>query len=313
MSWREPTVQERAASPAPCSSPNAPTTSIPIGVAARIRHSEPHLSEAEANSQAWYQGKRLLQRAIAERLNFAFETTLGGNTIPALLSSALSAGLEVRVWYVGLSSVELHIARVRARVEKGGHPIPEPKIRDRYDRSRLNLIRLMPRLTELLVYDNSNEADPEAGERPEPKLLLHMASGKIIDSYDLQLIPEWAKPILAAALKIAGLNGGRGQCSHGGLPRDLPKSGIHPSHGCLCAGKHPRSEDWVATIRESSKSAMKLVGPLAARSPGLRLALALEIERHCSADEILQGRLIDLVAFVDVDGAPDIPVEAGVE
>ena len=60
---------------------------------------------------------------------------------------------------------------------------------------------------------------------------------------------------------------------------------------------------------------MKLVGPLAARSPGLRLALTLthEIERHCSADEILQGRLIDLVAFVDVDGAPDIPVQAGVE
>src|SRR5262245_8999140 len=59
--------------------------------------------------------------------------------------------------------------------------------------------------------------------------------------------------------------------------------------------------------------AMKLVGPLAARSPGLRLALPLEIERHCSADEILQGFLIDLVAFVDVDGAPDIPIEAGVE
>src|SRR6478752_3283612 len=51
---------------------------------------------------------------------------------------------------------------------------------------------------------------------------------------------------------------------------------------------------------------MKLVGPLAVRSPGLRLALAIEIESHCSADEILQGRLIDLVAFVDVDGAPGI-------
>ena len=57
----------------------------------------------------------------------------------------------------------------------------------------------------------------------------------------------------------------------------------------------------------------ELVGSLAARKPGLRLALALEIERHCSADEILQGRLIDLVAFVNVDGAPEIPVEAGVE
>jgi predicted ABC-type ATPase len=176
----------------------------PDDAAARIRHAKPHLSEAEANSQAWNQGTRLLQRAIAERLNFAFETTLGGNTIPALLRSALSAGLEVRVWYVGLSSVELHIARVRARVEKGGHSIPEQKIRERFDRSRLNLIHLLPRLTELLVYDNSNEADPDASERPEPKLLLYMASGKISGSCDLQLIPEWAKPILAAALKIAG-------------------------------------------------------------------------------------------------------------
>ncbi len=58
---------------------------------------------------------------------------------------------------------------------------------------------------------------------------------------------------------------------------------------------------------------MKLVGPLAARSSGLRLALALEIERHCGADKILQGRFIHVVAFVDIDGAPDIPVEAGVE
>jgi predicted ABC-type ATPase len=176
----------------------------PDGAAARIRHSKPHLSEAEANSRAWHQGKRLLERAIAGRLSFAFETTLGGNTIPALLSSALSAGLEVRVWYVGLSSVELHLARVRARVQKGGHPIPDEKIRDRYDRSRLNLIRLMPRLTELLLYDNSGEADPDAGERPEPKLLLHMTSGKVVGSCELQLTPEWAKPMLAAALRVAG-------------------------------------------------------------------------------------------------------------
>lgn len=65
---------------------------------------------------------------------------------------------------------------------------------------------------------------------------------------------------------------------------------------------------------------MKLAGPLAARSPGLRLALlynhmcwAPEIERHRGADEILQGHCIDLVAFVEVDSAPDIAFEAGVE
>ena len=176
----------------------------PDEAAARIRRLRPHLSEVEANSRAWHEGKRLLERAIDERLNLAFETTLGGNAIPALLDSALSAGVAVRVWYAGLSTVELHIARVRARVEKGGHPIPEEKIRERYDRSRLNLIRLMPRLTELLVYDNSRQADPDAGARPEPKLLLHMAAGTMVGHCDLQLVPEWAKPILASALKIAG-------------------------------------------------------------------------------------------------------------
>ena len=46
---------------------------------------------------------------------------------------------------------------------------------------------------------------------------------------------------------------------------------------------------------------------------GLRFTFPLEIERHCSADEILQGRLIDIIAFMDVDSAPDIPLEAGVE
>jgi len=46
---------------------------------------------------------------------------------------------------------------------------------------------------------------------------------------------------------------------------------------------------------------------------GLRLTFAREIMRHCGVDEILQGRLIDRVAFVDVDGAPDIPLEAGVD
>jgi hypothetical protein len=53
--------------------------------------------------------------------------------------------------------------------------------------------------------------------------------------------------------------------------------------------------------------ATKLPGPFAARSSGLRLALAPEIDRRCTSDEVLQGSRIDLVAFVNVDGAPDTP------
>src|SRR2546427_11193813 len=127
----------------------------PDVAASRFLSTNPGMTQEEANSAAWHQGKRLLERAIAERLDFAFETTLGGHTISTLLHEALVAGIEVRMWFVGLSSPELHMARVRARGARGGHDIPEEKIRERYDRRRVNLIELMPRLTELRVFDNS--------------------------------------------------------------------------------------------------------------------------------------------------------------
>ena len=38
-----------------------------------------------------------------------------------------------------------------------------------------------------------------------------------------------------------------------------------------------------------------------------------EIESHCFPDEFLQRGVVDLVLFPDVDGAPDLPLEAGVE
>jgi predicted ABC-type ATPase len=169
----------------------------------RILKANPGISITDANSAAWYAGKRLLERAISEGLDFAFETTLGGNSIPDLLKKALSTGLEVRLWFVGLSTPELHIDRVRSRVAKGGHDIPEDKIRERYDRSRVTLIELMPTLTELRVYDNSVEADPNAGFPPQPTLILHLKNGKILEMCELSVTPDWAKPLLVSAIKLA--------------------------------------------------------------------------------------------------------------
>ena len=175
----------------------------PDEAAARILAANPGISTAEANSAAWHQGKRLLERAIADRLDFAFETTLGGHTISGLLRKALAVGIDVRIWFVGLNSPDLHMARVRSRVARGGHDIPEEKIRERYDRSRLNLIELMPRLTELRVYDNSFEANPHAGRAPQPILILHLANGRIVEMVELSNTPQWARALVAAALKIS--------------------------------------------------------------------------------------------------------------
>lgn len=171
----------------------------PDEAAELIRLANPGITLEESQSAAWDEGRRLLERAINERLDYAFETTLGGRTIPALLEKAMEAGTEVRIWYVGLTNAELHIARVHARVKRGGHDIPEERIRQRYTRSVFNLIQLMPKLTELRVYDNSVEADPYTGATPEPRLIVHLNRGKLLSVCELASTPEWAKPIVLRA------------------------------------------------------------------------------------------------------------------
>jgi predicted ABC-type ATPase len=173
----------------------------PDEVARELMAGRPGLTAVEANAAAWKIGRALLERAIRERLHFAFETTLGGNTIPRLLREAAQNGIEVFLWYVGLASPELHIRRVSARVRRGGHAIPEDMIRQRYERSRLNLIQLLPFVTALRVYDNSTQADPEAGEPPAPRLVLHLEKGQILGPDNLAQTPDWAKPVVAAALQ----------------------------------------------------------------------------------------------------------------
>jgi predicted ABC-type ATPase len=175
----------------------------PDEAARQLIAADPELDRIEANAAAWQQGVGLLKQAIAERLDFAFEATLGGNTIPRLLAEAATQGIRVYVWYAGLSSPELHIQRVRSRVRRGGHDIPEDAIRRRYERSRLNLVALLPLVAALRMYDNSADADPADGATPAPVLVLHTEGGKILNPDDLPRAPEWAKPIVAAALKLS--------------------------------------------------------------------------------------------------------------
>lgn len=163
------------------------------------------LSQAEANGQAWQEGVNRIRHALDQGRNHAFETTLGGNSIAALLHEA-SCSHDVLMWFCGLSSPEQHIARVQARVRSGGHPINEADIRRRWPLAQQNLVRLMPVLAQLQVYDNSADAAP--GETvPDPQLLLQMEDGQVLypepdDLAQLAATPAWATPLLEAALRL---------------------------------------------------------------------------------------------------------------
>ena len=159
--------------------------------------------QATANAHAWTESVRRLDEAIAGRHSHAFETTLGGHTVAARIAAAARTH-DVMMWFCGLASPDLHVARVRARVAAGGHDIPEARIRERYPQALQNLIALMPRLTHLQVYDNSIEADM-GSPISDPMLVLEMRDGHLVwpapdDVEALRRTPDWAKPLMEAAL-----------------------------------------------------------------------------------------------------------------
>ncbi|MEZ5607540.1 MAG: hypothetical protein R3E52_10520 [Burkholderiaceae bacterium] len=160
-------------------------------------------AQAAANAAAWTEGMRRLDAAVAQRHSFAFETTLGGRSVPARLRAA-SRTHDVLVWFCGLESPELHLARVRQRVAAGGHDIPEAKIRERWHSAIANLIALLPDLAEVRVFDNSASVAPGQAV-PDPVAVAVLQQGRLVwpaahDAAQLARTPDWAKPVLEAGL-----------------------------------------------------------------------------------------------------------------
>jgi predicted ABC-type ATPase len=159
-------------------------------------------NQPTANAHAWNESVRRLDEAIASGNSHAFETTLGGDTVATRIAAATETH-DVLMWFCGLASPDLHVARVRARVAAGGHDIPEARIRERYPRALQNLIAVMPRLAHLQVYDNSADADVGSAI-PDPRLVLEMQNGRLTwpgpsDVDALGRTRDWAKPLVEAA------------------------------------------------------------------------------------------------------------------
>jgi predicted ABC-type ATPase len=138
------------------------------------------LSAFRPESVAFAAGRTMLNRLnelARQRVDFAFETTLASRSFAPWLKEKQQEGFGVNVIYLWLPGVELAIERVARRVKAGGHHVPEPDIRRRYDRGRRNFIRLyVPLADTWAVYDNSG-FEPQIiafGGRDEPTTILEM-------------------------------------------------------------------------------------------------------------------------------------------
>lgn len=97
-----------------------------------------------------------LARHFANRVSFAFETTLSGRAYLHRMCAWQAAGYKIKLIFLQLDSPEEAIARVAQRVRQGGHHIPEDTIRRRFFAGRDNFRRLYaPRADAWALYDNA--------------------------------------------------------------------------------------------------------------------------------------------------------------
>jgi predicted ABC-type ATPase len=123
------------------------------------------LSAFDPDSVAFAAGRIMIERMrelSEQRQDFAIETTLASRTFAAWLRRLSEAGYQTRLLFLSLPDPEVAIRRVAQRVEQGGHDIPEPTIRRRFDAGIRNFFQLYAPLVDAWrVYDTASVDSPK--------------------------------------------------------------------------------------------------------------------------------------------------------
>lgn len=99
-----------------------------------------------------------LDRLAKARADFSFESTLSGLTYVSRIRRWKAAGYRIQIVYLRLSSPELALRRVAARVRQGGHDVPQADVFRRFERGWANFKSAYRLLADSwAVYDNSGE------------------------------------------------------------------------------------------------------------------------------------------------------------
>jgi predicted ABC-type ATPase len=96
-----------------------------------------------------------INRYISLGLSFHQETTLPGPTIVRHIKKAKAAGFRIRLYYIGLDSIETAIKRVHRRIARGGHGIDDSIIIRRFEHLPRRLRIIMPLCDRVVFYDNT--------------------------------------------------------------------------------------------------------------------------------------------------------------
>jgi predicted ABC-type ATPase len=133
-----------------------------------------------------------IQDHIAQRRDFATETTFRSPIVFDQMGQARKAGFVVRLIYVCVDNLETSVKRIKQRAYLGGHSASENTIREIRSTSLTNFLRafdeLGTKIDSIDVYDNS-----AYGLRPEFFGMFEISSNFVSQS---PKIPVWIREAL---------------------------------------------------------------------------------------------------------------------
>ena len=142
-----------------------------------------NLSYIEAGKKALL----MIDKAISQKINFSFETTMSGLGLLKRFKELKNRGYNITILYLFVYPVELLVERIKERVRKGGHRVEDEDIVRRYYRSVRNFWKIYRFYANKWVILNNNEFEYEE---------VAIGSGKdfyIIDDFEFKMFKEVVK------------------------------------------------------------------------------------------------------------------------
>jgi len=157
---------------------------------ARDQFGHPASTEEESR---WGQdeAERRREALMREGKSLVVESTFSHPSKLELIERARHLGYMVVLFHVNVKSADDAVLRVAARVACGGHPVPEARIRGRYERNQALIRRAVLRADRAYVFDNSALGKP-------PRLLAEFSAG--VGWRREPKLPVWATGLYGADL-----------------------------------------------------------------------------------------------------------------
>ena len=99
---------------------------------------------------------RKIDECLEKGISFTQETTLSGARTERTIRRAKERGYTIRLYYIGLDTMEESLGRIRNRVAKGGHDIPKADVERRFQSRFTDVLRVLPYCDEARFFDNDN-------------------------------------------------------------------------------------------------------------------------------------------------------------